>query len=160
MTEKILIAYYSRTGNTRKIADLIYKEVAGTVFEIIPKTPYPASYRETVDQAKTEIRAGFKPVLVSTPDHLEQYDTVFIGTPNWWNTVAPPVVAFLTVFDFSGKTIIPFCTHGGGGLDNVATDIAKYCPGSTILESLVIYGNGGSQAKAEVADWLNRLGNA
>jgi flavodoxin len=157
MTEKILIAYYSRTGNTRKIADLIQKKTGGTLFEVVPKTPYPASYRETVDQAKVENRAGFKPELISIPDQLDQFDIIFIGTPNWWSTVAPPIVTFLTSNDFSEKTIIPFCTHGGGGLDRIATDIVKYCPGSTVLESFVIYGNGGTRADSEVTAWLKRL---
>ncbi|HOQ51880.1 MAG TPA: flavodoxin, partial [Candidatus Atribacteria bacterium] len=115
MRGNILIAYYSRSGNTRKLAQLIHQKVGGTVHEIQPEIPYPASYNATVEQAKKEIQAGFRPPLKTKIEHIEAYDTIFLGSPNWWSTIAPPVATFLEENDLSGKTIIPFCTHGGGG---------------------------------------------
>ena len=125
MTEHVLVAYFSRSGNTRKIANLIHQEVGGTLYEIQPQVPYPNSYDAVVDQAKKEIQAGYKPALQSTLDHIESYDTIFVGSPNWWSTIAPPVTTFLSEYDLSGKTIVPFCTHGGGGLGRIAKDKEK-----------------------------------
>ena len=158
MAEQVLIAYFTRSGNTRKIANLIRQEVGGTIHEIRPAVPYPSSYDAVVDQAEKEIKAGYKPALGSTLDQIESYDTVFVGSPNWWNTIAPPVATFLLEYDLSGKTIVPFCTHGGGGLGRVGTDIAKLCPQSTILSSFVIYGSGTGNVQAEVSAWLRNIG--
>jgi flavodoxin len=158
MAGHILIAYYSHSGNTRKIANLIHQEVGGTIHEIQPKVPYPNSYNAVVDQAQKEIQAGYKPALQSTLDHIESYDTVFVGSPNWWSTIAPPVATFLSEYDLSGKTIVPFCTHGGGGLGRIGRDIAKLCPQSTILSSFEIYGGGTGNAQAKVSAWLSKVG--
>jgi len=158
MAEHILIAYFSRSGNTRKIANLIHNQVGGTIHEILPEMSYPNSYHETVDQAKREIRTGYKPALQSSIDHIKSYDTVFIGTPNWWSTIAPPVATFLSVYDFSGIPIVPFCTHGGGGLGRIDKDIAKLCPQSTLLSSLTIYEGGTRHTQADVSAWLLKMG--
>jgi flavodoxin len=151
-----LVAYFSRSGNTRKIANLIHQEVGGTLHEIQPQEPYPDSYHATVDQAKEEIKVGYKPALQSTLGHIESYDTIFVGSPNWWDTIAPPVATFLSEYDLSGKTVMPFCTHGGGGLGRIGQDIARLCPQSTVLNSFEIYGSGGGSAQARVSAWLNR----
>jgi flavodoxin len=158
MTEHVLVVFFSHSGNTQKIANLIHREVGGTLHEIRPEAPYPTSYNAVVEQAKKEIRAGYKPALQSTLDHIESYNTIFVGSPNWWSTIAPPVATFLSEYDLSGKTIVPFCTHGGGGLGRVERDIAKLCPQSTVLQSLEIYGSGSRNAQADVSAWLKILG--
>jgi len=158
MAEHILIVYFSRSGNTRQIARLIQQEVGGTIHEIQPAVPYPSSYDAVVDQAGEEIQAGYKPKLQSKLDHIEAYDTVFVGSPNWWNTIAPPVATFLSEYDLSGKTIVPFCTHGGGGLGRISKDIAELCPQSTILSSFEIYGSRTGNAQAKVSAWLSKVG--
>lgn len=158
MTEHILVVFFSHSGNTRKIADLIHQEVGGTSHEILPVVPYPNSYKAVVEQAKKEIQAGHKPALQSTLDHIELYDTIFVGSPNWWSTIAPPVATFLSEYDLSGKTIVPFCTHGGGGLGRIDNDIAKLCPQSNILSSFKIYGSGRENAQSEVSAWLSKMG--
>ena len=158
MAEHILLVYYSRSGNTRAIANLIHREVGGTIHEIRPEVPYPESYDAVVDQAGKEIQTGYKPALHSTLDHIESYDTIFVGSPNWWSTIAPPVAAFLSQYDLSGKTVAPFCTHGGGGLGNINKDIAKLCPHSTILSSFEIYGSEAGNAQARVSAWLRKVG--
>jgi flavodoxin len=153
-----IVVYFSRSGNTRRIAALIHQEIGGTIHEIQPEVPYPNSYNAVVDQAKKEIEAGYKPVLESTLDHMESYDPIFVGSPNWWNTIAPPVATFLSAYDLSGKTIVPFCTHGGGGLGNIGKDIAKLCPQSTVLSSFEIYGSGAGNAQVRVRAWLSKVG--
>jgi flavodoxin len=158
MAGHVLIAYFSRSGNTRRIANLIQQEVGGTLYEIQVAVPYPASYNAVVEQAKKEIQAGHRPTLQSTLDQVESYDTVFVGSPNWWNTMAPPVATFLSEYDLSGKTVVPFCTHGGGGLGRIDRDIAKLCPQSTVLGSFEIYGGGREDARAGVSAWLSKLG--
>lgn len=157
MTKHILIVYYSRSGNTRKIANLIHQEVGGTLHEIRPEVPYPNAYNATVEQAKKEIQAGYKPALQSTLDHIESYDTIFVGSPNWWSTIAPPVATFLSEYDVSGKTIVPFCTHGGGGLGRIVQDIAKLCSRSTVLSCFGVYGSGSGNVRAEVVAWLHEM---
>jgi len=157
MSQKVVV-YFSHSGNTREIANLIHREVGGTIHQILPEVPYPDSYNAVVDQAKKEIQAGHKPALQSTFDHIESYDTIFVGSPNWWSTIAPPVATFLSEYDLAGKTIIPFCTHGGGGLGRIEHDIAKLCPQSTILSSLEIYGSGTGNAQAKVSAWLRKIG--
>ena len=155
MAGQVLVVYFSRSGNTRGIANLIHQQVGGTLHEIQPEESYPDSYNATVDQAKREIKAGYKPALRSTLDNIESYDTVFVGSPNWWSTIAPPVATFLSEYDLSGKTIVPFCTHGGGGLGRIGRDIARLCAQSTVLSSFEIYGSGGGNALARVSAWLS-----
>jgi len=157
MTDKILIAYYSRTGNTELIARIIQQEMGGRLHEIIPETPYPSSYDATVDQAKGDIKRGFKPPLSNPLTSVSGFDPIFIGSPNWWSTLAPPVATFLTTYDLSGKTIAPFCTHGGGGLGHISSDIAKLCPAATIRSPFKVYGRGSSQLESNLAAWLAKI---
>ena len=157
-SEPILVAYYSHSGNTCKIATLIHQAVGGTLHEIQPEVPYPKSYNAVLDRAKQEIKAGYHPPLQPTPDLVTSCDIIFVGTPNWWSTIAPPIATFLSEHDLSGKTIIPFCTHGGGGLGRIDKEIRKLCPHAAFLTSFKIYGSGGQQAESEVSAWLHRLG--
>ena len=158
MRGNLLIAYYSHSGNTRKIAGLIQREAGGTLFEIQPKKTYPAAYNAVVEQAKREIQTGFRPDLKSMPDNIGAYDTIFVGSPNWWSTAAPPIMTLLEGLDLSNNTVVPFCTHGGGGQAHVLKDIAALCPGSTILPGFDIYGDGGCNGKAEISAWLGNMG--
>jgi flavodoxin len=126
--------------------------------KIEPVDPYPDSYNAAVEQAKKEIRTGYKPALRPLSLKQDPIDIVFVGTPNWWSTMAPPVSTFLSEHDLSGKTIIPFCTHGGGGLDQIEKDIRKFCPKSTFLESLALSGSRADGARDRVTAWLQKLG--
>ncbi|MEN3012961.1 MAG: flavodoxin [Dictyoglomus thermophilum] len=153
----ILIIYYSWSGNTRKIAHIIQKEVGGDIVEIIPENPYPSSYNATVEQAKKEIKMDYKPPIKTKIEDIEKYDIIFVGTPNWWSTIAPPVATFLTQHNLSGKTIIPFITHGGGGQGRVVSDIKRLCPESKVLEPLSIYEGGSTDLREKILEWLKKL---
>ena len=159
MKKNVLVVYYSHSGNTRKIAELIQLKTDATLHEIQPKDAYPTDYDAVVKQAKKEIQAGLRPELASAID-AAGYDTVFVGSPNWWSTIAPPVATFLAGCDLSGKTVVPFLTHGGGGAARMERDIAKLCPQAVMKPGLVVSGDGGSRAAAQVTAWLEQLGIA
>lgn len=155
MSENILVAYYSHSGNTKRIAELIHDKVGGDIHEITPAAPYPRDYNTVLERAKREIRGGYSPELAGEPVDFERYSRIFVGTPNWWSTIAPPVVTFLSSCDFSGKTVFPFCTHGGGGVGRIQTEIARLCPEARVMNVLGIYGSGSSQLEKEILDWIN-----
>jgi flavodoxin len=157
MKNDILIAYYSWHGNTRKIAELIQRETGGVLFEIEPAQPYTTDYRAAVKLAKEEIQAGFRPELKAVPKS-SLYSFVFLGTPIWWHTLAPPLAAFIDRFDLTGKTVIPFFTHGGGGVGEFENDIKKMCLNSAIKEGFGAYESGGSETRAQLGSWLKSIG--
>jgi len=154
----ILVAYFSRSGNTRVIATQIHESVGGDIYEIVTVDPYPSDYDEVVKQAKQELEEGYRPELKTKVENMESYDVLFIGNPNWWGTIPMPVATFLTEYDFSGKTIVPFCTHEGSRLGRTVTDITKLCPQSTILDGLAVRGRDVKNAQNEVSKWLRKIG--
>lgn len=156
MKHNDLIVYYTHSGNTKIAAEAISEQTEGTVFEIVPASPYPADYDQVVKQAQKEIKAGFRPDLAADID-IAPYDRVFVGTPNWWSTIAPPIATFLESHDFSGKTVIPFCTHGGGGMAHIQKDVEKLCRGAEVLKGFDIYGSGGGNMTNAAAKWLEGL---
>lgn len=155
--KKTLIVYYSHSGNTKNIAKLIQEETQGTLAEIRSLNPYPISYNEVVDQAKKEISKGFMPEIEELNIDMSEYDTIFIGTPNWWSTIAPPIKTFLSKYNLSGKKAAIFCTHGGSGIAHIAKDIKTIISDSIIIGNFDIYNNGGKCAKKSVSDWINKL---
>jgi len=156
---KILVAYFSWSGNTREIANRIHKMVGGNMFEIKRADDYPTNYNAVLDIAKKEIRSGNKPELEDKPDTMEEYDIVFIGYPNWWNTFPAPVSTFLSELNLRGKTIIPFCTHGGGGIGRSISDMAKMCPEAVILDELSINDSAVNSSSPAIEKWLNKVLN-
>jgi flavodoxin len=155
---KNIVAYFSRTGNTREIASQIHEKVGGDIFEIVAVNPYPSDYNECVKQAKQELREQYRPKLKNKVDNMESYNVVFVGYSNWWGTIPMPVATFLSEYNFSEKTIVPFCTNGGSGLGRSVTDIKKLCPQSTILDGLAIRRSDVKKAQNEVSKWLRELG--
>ncbi len=151
MSKKTLIAYYSYSGNTRAVAEKIKKLTGGDLFEIKPVKSYPANYNDMINLAKKEKETGYKPELTETID-LADYDTIYLGTPVWWYTFASPIRTFLSENDFSGKTIKPYCTHGGGGASNTFSDIKKLCPDAVVKEGLEFIEN--SAKDAELEAWV------
>ena len=155
--KKVLIVYYSFSGNTEIVANQIKEITGGDIFELQPVKPYPEEYDSVVSQAKKEISTGFCPDLKAMPDSMEKYDVVLIGSPCWWYTMAPPMFTFLSENDFSGKTIALFMTHGGSGLGHSIPDLQKKCPGASIQPGLAIYGDSVKQSKPDILKWLQKI---
>lgn len=158
MPKKILIAFYTWSRNTATVAKEIAEQCGGDLLEILPKTDYPKGYRDTVNQAKREIREGFLPELKSTIPDFSKYDAIIIGSPNWWSTIAPPVATFLDGSNLSKKTILPFCTHGGGGEGRIFKDIQMRAKAAEYTEGLSIYGSGKADLSRKVGEWLKKAG--
>lgn len=157
MNEKILIAYFSWSGNTQYIAEKIYNKVGGDMFRIETAVPYPTDYNETAyGVAKKQHEEGTKPELKNKCD-VSNYSVVFIGTPAWWYEMAPAVKTFLSENNFEGKTIIPFITHGGGGKYTIAEDMAKLAKGSKVLKPFVVAGYGDSNLQNDIDNWIKEL---
>lgn len=153
--KKILVAYYSYSGNTKKIANAIHEKVGGDIFEIKAEGSYSEEYKEMVQQAKKEIQDGFRPKLTTEVENIGQYDIIFIGSPNWWGTITPQVSSFLESYDLSGKKVIPFITHGGGGKQNTITDLTAQCKGCDVVsEGWSGYGS----MSIGLSGWLENLG--
>ncbi len=155
--KKILIAYYTRTGNTEKLANQIKNFVGGNLFKIETVDEYPPSYQEVLKVSKVEIDNQYKPPIKGSVENIDKYDIVFVGTPNWYGTMAPPVATFLSLHDLSEKTIIPFATHGGGGEARCLTDIKQMSSQATVLEGIAIYGSQAETANNKISMWLNEL---
>ena len=154
--KKVLVAYYSHSGNTREVARQISEATGGDLFEIVPATPYPTEYRAVVDQGKKEIEAGVRPALKNPVGDLSQYDVIFVGSPCWWATIA----TFLTSCDLAGKTVVPFMTHEGSGMRHSEADIRRLCPRSTVPDGLAVRGSAVRNSKDEVGRWVRiRLKN-
>jgi len=152
--KKILIAYYSHSGHTKAAAQLVKEVTGGDMFEIQPVNKYPDGYNEVVAQAKIEKANDTRPELVDN-GNVSGYDVIFVGTPVWWYTLAPVVKTFLANNDFAGKTIVPFCTHGGGGASSTYSDMQKLAPAARVLEGYTSYES--SANLNEVKSWINGL---
>lgn len=156
--KKILIAYYSlRNGNTRIVAEHIQKSVGGDIFRIETQEPYPSEYKDVTAQAKRELESGYRPALSTTIPNFDEYDIIYIGSPNWWNTIAPAVMTFLENYSFEGKTVVPFITHEGSRLGASVNDIKKLAPKATVLQGLPIRGGSVTDAMPDVQKWLKEI---
>ena len=155
--ERILVAYYSwsESGNTKYIAELIRKHTNGELLEIKPKNAYPKDYNACLAQAQKEIRDGVRVELANEPVDFKKYDVIFIGSPNWFGTIAPPAASFLASADLAGKTVIPFFTYGSGGMQNCERDAKKLAEkAKAVLPAKAIRGANVRQADKEIADWI------
>ena len=153
-----LIAFFSWSGNTRGIAELLQQKKGGDLFVIEPVAPYPKDYDACLEQAKREQQQGVRPELRTQVADMARYTTIFVGHPNWWGTFPAPVAGFLSQYDFSGKTIAPFVSHGGGGQGRSAGDMRALCPSARVTEALAVRGRGGASLSADMDAWLARIG--
>ena len=168
--KKILIAFYSRkgqnylggrivnlpVGNTEVVANKIKGFVGGDLFEIKTVKSYPVDYTETTEVAMAEKKAGARPELSTHVEKMDEYDTIYLGYPNWWGTFPMAVFTFLEEYNFSGKTIIPFCTHEGSGIGRSESDIIKLCPEAKILPGIAIRGGSVAGADSLVENWIKK----
>lgn len=171
---KTLIAYFSlvdivpegadasahatpEIGNTESAALEIQTQVGGNLFAIKTVQTYPVSHRECSSIAEEEMRSDARPELSTHVENMDEYDTVYIGFPIWWYQEPMAIRTFLEEYDFSGKTIIPFCTTLGAGVEQSVDNIKSLCPASTVLEGLTLY-TGRNSFSESVAEWLGEIG--
>jgi len=167
---KSLIAYYSRkgnnylngniinlsVGNTEIVAKKIQEFTGSDLFEIKTIKPYPADYTETTNVAMAEKRENARPELTDVVDEMDSYTKIYLGYPNWWGTFPMAVFTFLESHDFSGKTIIPFCTHEGSGMGSSERDIKKLCSNAKVMPGLAIRGGSVKSADNTIKSWLTK----
>lgn len=168
---RILIAYFSRKGNnyvngeiinlaignTEVIARKLQELTGSDLFPIETTAAYPEDYRETTEVAKVELRQNARPELTGRVPDMDGYDVVFLGYPNWWGTMPMAVHTFLEQYDFSGKTVVPFCTHEGSGMGHSERDVQKLCPKARVPAGLAIRGGRVNDADEELKKWLGKL---
>ncbi|MDE5614866.1 MAG: NAD(P)H-dependent oxidoreductase [Treponemataceae bacterium] len=145
-------------GNTAIMAGYIEAVTGGDLFSIVVADPYPSDYNGCLSRAKREQAKNARPALKRSVENMDDYDIVFLGYPNWWNTIPMAVRTFLERYDFSGKTVIPFCAHGTGGLARTVRDVRSALPQATVLDALGISRSDMKNAKTLVTAWLAGLG--
>jgi flavodoxin len=169
-SSKSLIAYFSRKGNnyldgsivnlpignTEVIARKIQKSTGSDIFKIETVRSYPEDYTETTNVAGEEKKENARPELTEKVDRMDSYDVIYLGYPNWWGTMPMALFTFLESYDFSGKTIAPYCTNEGGGMGSSERDIQKICPQAKVLPGLAIRGGSVEKADKDIANWLRK----
>ena len=146
-------------GNTAKLAEWIYEYVGGDLFPIVVTDLYPDNYDECLDRAADEKADNARPELAAHIDNMEDYDVIFLGFPNWWYTAPMAIFSFLEEYDFSGKTVVPFCAHGTGGVAASIKDIKAKLPDTAkILDYFDVYRADVNSAQADIEEWLAKLG--
>lgn len=165
---KNLIAFYSRAdenyvsgilkylnmGNTEVVASIIKELIDADIFKIEQIQPYAKDYNQCIAQAQEDQKRDARPKLKSYPDNIDDYETIYLGFPNYWNTMPMAVFTFLEHFDFSEKTIRPFCTHEGSGMGNSERDIKRLCPKAKVEKGIAIYGSSVNRAKKKIEKWI------
>lgn len=168
---KKLIAYYSRAGenyfsgarrtiavgNTEKAARLLAELTGAELFHIEQKAPYSDNYDACVAEARRDLRANARPELMVLPERLDDYEEIYLGYPNYCGTMPMAVYTFLEHYDFTGKTIHPFCTHEGSGLSDTENDIRKAAHGAAVTKGLAIHGSHVDEAKSALAQWVEEF---
>lgn len=168
---KVLIAYYSRrgnnycngeivnlkVGNTEVVAGKIQKLTGGDIFYIETVRPYPEDYHETTQIAKQEQNKNARPPIKGKVENMHDYDIIYLGYPNWWGTMPMAVMTFLESYDFTGKTIIPFCTHEGSALGHSVQDIKTACPNSVVKNGLAIRGSNVNNSDSQITEWIKNM---
>jgi flavodoxin len=168
---KVLVVYYSESPNknTQTVAMWIHEAVGGDIQKIEMVEPYTGSYGEILRRSREEFKNNIKPEIKPFERNITDYDVIFIGSPIWFSTYALPVATFLANNSFKGKTIVPFCTHGGGGAGNFYDDIRKNAQGASVvkpgftakgsnqIERRLGRGTKNKLSKNNVVVWLNEV---
>ena len=163
VTGKVLVLYFSQSGNTEKVANFIHDEVGGDLIKLEVAKAYPSDYNELVNYAQEEQRNNSRPELKTKISNIDEYDTIFLGYPNWWADMPMPLYTFLDEYDLSGKTIKPFATNAGW-IGRTFTEIKKLCPNSKVEDGLnILYDAGDYRTRKlltsldEIDNWINTL---
>jgi flavodoxin len=154
-SSKVLVAYFTRTGNTRVIARQIRRALKADLFQIEPVNSYPEDYEETVAQAVRERDNGYRPPLKATVPNTGSYEAVFLGFPIWGETAPPVIRSFLSQHDLSGKTLVPFITHGGYGQGGSMNVVKEHAPRATVLNPFVLEADQERRTLTQVSRWLS-----
>lgn len=154
----IQVADGERTGNTGMVARMIQDAIGADLFSIRTEESYPDNYEDTVDQGQEEQAENARPRLTEQIENPDQYDTVFLGFPNWWGDMPMAVYSFLEEYDLSGKTIVPFVTSGGSGFSGTVSEIETLEPDAEVQEGLSIGASSVQDARNDVESWLRELG--
>ena len=152
--KKVLIAYFTWSGNTQGVAFEIQKQTGAEIFEIEPEKPYSENYNTVLREAQRDQRRKARPKLKNHVENFADYDIIMLGYPNWWASIPMPIASFLEEYNFEGKTIMPFCSHGGGRFGQSLTAIAKLAPKAVITEGLSVHYSGGGSLRSDVRKWL------
>lgn len=157
-TGKTLIVYFSWSGHTRTVANIIHDLIGCDIVEIEVEEPYSNVYNEVTARARQELDNDIRPALRTRVENMTEYDTLIVGTPIWSSRLSTPVKSFLAGYDLAGKKIAPFCTHGGSGTAQSVNNIREVCPDSEILQSLAVSGSGAENSRNDVERWLRTIG--
>ena len=180
---KILVAYFSRVGNTdweegvdavtsasinvvdgefvgnaEFLAKFAQEVTGGDLFFIKTVETYPSEYRKTTDEAQQEKDDNVRPELASHVENMDEYDTIILIYPCWWSSLPMPLFTFLEEYDFSGKTILPICTHGGSAMGRTEREIAELCPDAKLLSGLAVRAEDAASAQSRVEEWIKNSG--
>ena len=160
--KKVLVTYFSWSGNTAEAAKYIAQKTDADLFEIVRNEAYPTDYDECANEAKAEKEASIHPAIKGKVENMEQYDVVFVCVPVWWYTAPMPVFTFLEQYDFDGKTVIPFCTAYTAEYETLK-DIVKLTPKSDHRDGICVVtkemgGKGMDRKHGQIDKWLARIG--
>ena len=155
---KVLVAYFSATGTTKGVAEHIANGLNADIYEIVPEDPYTEadlSYNDNNSRTTIEMNdPNARPAISGSVENMEQYDIIFVGYPIWWGEAPRIVSTFMESYDFSGKTIVPFCTSGGSGIGSSASNLERLTSGATWLDGRRL---NGSDSQDTVMEWVNSL---
>lgn len=156
---KVLVAYFSATGTTKGVAEHIASGLKADIYEIVPEDPYTdadLNYNDNNSRTTIEMNdPNARPAISGSVENMEQYDIIFVGYPIWWGEAPRIVSTFMESYDFSGKTIVPFCTSGGSGIGSSASNLEHLTSGATWLDGRRL---NGSDSQDTVMEWVNGLG--
>ena len=147
-----LVVYFSHTGTTKGVAEYLHGLVGGDIIELEPVNAYPEGYSDALDPAKQEQNENARPAIKTTIENFDSYDTIYMGYPIWWGTVPMLMFTFMESYDFSGKTVVPFSTSGGTGIEQSMSDIRDTIPDADVKDGLLVRDND------EILPWLQGLG--
>lgn len=144
---------YQEKGNTMIAAEFIQKALGGDLFEIEADRNYSEDHMKLIEEAKQELHDGIRVPVKRYPENLDQYQTVFLGYPNWWNTMPMVLFTFLEHFNWTGKRIIPFCTNEGSGIGDSVRDIKRICKGADVDCGVSFVGSRVSGSEVKITEW-------
>jgi flavodoxin len=150
--------HYIKVGNTEVVANQIKELTGADSFKLEMKEPYAADYNTCIAQARLDKNAGVRPELARELDSIDEYDTIILMYPNYWGTCPMAVFTFFEKFDFTGKIILPLCTHEGSGMGGSERDIAKAAKGAILKRGLPVNGSSVNSARPQVEKWLKENG--